>query len=167
MTNGALSYYNMFRGYEFSSVLPMNNNWPKIWIKLFVSFDTNLFSFILPSPHFIEQNVKLNLLPKCDIRLLHRSIKTDSFGIIDIYISPWSDKTHISHIQGIVYTYVNEELNNSVALRMQYWRRSRVAVSSTIYVPSFCNPSSVGHRALALNFPHWLHTYNRITYTLR
>ena len=83
-------------------------------------------------------------------RLLHRSIKMDSFRIIDIYILPWSDKTHISHIQGIVYTYVNEELNNSVALRMQYWGRSRVAVSLAIYVPSFCNPSSVGYVQLLL-----------------
>ena len=85
----------------------------------------------------------MNGLRRWEKRLLHRSIKTDSFGIIDIYILPWNDKTRISHIQGIVYTYVNEELNNSVALRMQYWRRSRVVVSLAIYVPSFCNPSSV------------------------
>ena len=89
-------------------------------------------------------------MPWNEKRLLHRSIKMDSFRIIDICVLPWSDKTHISHIQGIVYTYVNEELNNSVALRMQYWGRSRVAVSLAIYVPSFCNPSSVGYVQLLL-----------------
>ena len=153
MTNGSLSYYNMFQGYEFPRfVLPMNEDYLQILNKLFVCFDIYQIQFILPNSHFNKQNVKMNWLPKSDIRLLHRSIKTDSFRIIDIYISPWSDKAHISHIQGIVYTYVNEELNNSVALRMQYWGRSRVAVSLAIYVPSFCNPSSVGYVHLLWTF---------------